>query len=63
MKIAVIGTINKDLIIPYDGSVIESIGGIFYTTAALSQLAGQSAEIYPVSFSGNDFYASLTALL
>jgi hypothetical protein len=54
MKIAVIGTINRDLILPFEAAPIQSLGGIFYTVSALSELGGNQIELYPVSFIGND---------
>ena len=54
MKIAVIGTINRDLILPFGGAPIQSLGGIFYTTSALSEFGGDEIALYPVSFIGND---------
>lgn len=63
MKIAVIGTINKDLILPFDGSPIQSIGGIYYSIAALSQMSGELVNLFPVSFLGADFYHHFLAIL
>ncbi len=63
MKISVIGTINKDLILPFQGASIQSIGGIYYSISALSYLGGDEVEIYPVSYLGNDLYSPFLALL
>lgn len=63
MKVAVIGTINKDLILPFEGASIQSFGGIFYTITALSILGGENIQIYPVSFIGEDILQPLNALL
>jgi hypothetical protein len=63
MKITVIGTINKDLILPFQGAPIESYGGIFYNTAILSQLTDKEDEIIPVSFIGEDVYTPAMAVL
>jgi hypothetical protein len=63
MKIAVIGTINKDLILPFEGAPIQSFGGIFYSITALSKLGGENIKIYPVSFIGEDIQQPLNALL
>ncbi len=62
-RICVIGTINKDLILPYKGAPIESFGGIFYTTGILAYLAAGQHEIVPVSFVGEDVAATLKAVL
>lgn len=63
MKIVVIGTINKDIILPFEGAPIQSFGGIYYTITALSTLASSPVEIIPVSFMGNDVFPHFTALL
>lgn len=54
MKITVIGTLNKDLILPFEGTSIQSLGGISYTVSALSVLGGKDVILYPISFLGND---------
>lgn len=63
MKITVIGTINKDLILPFRGAPIESYGGIFYDIAILSQFVDQEDEIIPVSFVGEDVLTPVMAVL
>lgn len=63
MKITVVGTINKDLILPFHGAPIESFGGIFYTISILSQLLEEDDEIIPVSFVGEDVHTPLMAVL
>lgn len=63
MKIVVIGTVNKDLILPFQGGAIQSFGGIYYTISALSQLTNPEVEIVPVSFIGSDVYQHFKALL
>ena len=63
MKITVIGTINKDLILPFQGTPIESFGGIFYNIAILSHLMDNSDEIIPVSFVGEDIQTPIMAVL
>jgi len=62
MKITVIGTINKDLILPFRGAPIESFGGIYYTVSILSQLLEDTDEILPISFLGSDMYESIKAV-
>jgi sugar/nucleoside kinase (ribokinase family) len=54
MKIAIIGTINKDLILPYERAPIQSLGGITYSTLALANLVKQNVSIIPVSYIGED---------
>ena len=62
MRIAVIGTINKDLILPFGGGPIESYGGILYDIAVLSHL-DKGYEVLPVSYIGEDIDMTLRAVL
>jgi adenosine kinase len=62
MQITVVGTINKDLILPFNDVPIESFGGIFYNVHILSQLAPQ-ATILPVSYVGEDVLETVNAIL
>jgi hypothetical protein len=63
MKITVIGTINKDLILPFRNIPIESFGGIFYDISILSYLLKEDDEIIPVSFIGEDIFSTVQAVL
>lgn len=63
MKITVIGTINKDLILPFNGAPIESFGGIFYNISVLSQLCREDDQIIPLSFIGEDVKINIDAVL
>jgi hypothetical protein len=63
MKIVIIGTINKDLILPFGGSSIQSFGGIFYSLGALTRFVGDHVTIYPISYIGMDVYSNLLLLL
>lgn len=63
MKITVIGTINKDLILPFRNAPIESFGGIFYDISILSYLLKEDDEILPVSFIGEDIFPTVQAIL
>lgn len=63
MKIAIIGTINKDLILPFQESPIESFGGIFYNISILSQLLDPGDRIIPYAFIGEDIEATIHAIL
>jgi sugar/nucleoside kinase (ribokinase family) len=56
LKIAVIGTINRDTIHLRQGGLIEGFGGILYNLFALSYLFGSEATIYPVCNIGHDVY-------
>ena len=62
MKIAVIGTINKDLILPFEKAPIQSLGGITYSTLALANLVKQDVSIIPVSYIGEDISQSVNHL-
>lgn len=63
VKIVIIGTINKDLILPFQGASIQSFGGIYYTISALSSIAGKDITLLPVSFIAEEVYSHLLALL
>ncbi len=63
MKVTVIGTINKDLILPFKGVAIESLGGIFYNIIILSELLGDRDQIIPVSYVGRDISEQVQAIL
>jgi hypothetical protein len=63
VKIAIIGTINKDLILPFQGASIQSFGGIYYTISALSTIAPDGITLIPISFVGEDIHSKLSALL
>lgn len=62
-KVTVIGTINKDTIIPPSGKRTESFGGILYNLSALSGLGGKWMEIYPVCNLGYDVYNQVRNIL
>lgn len=63
MKIGVVGTFNRDRILPWKGPETESIGGIFFTVSYLANLVDKASEIYPVCFVGEDFYQQLAEAL
>jgi hypothetical protein len=63
MRITVIGTVTKDLILPFRNVPIESFGGIFYDISILSYLLEEEDEIIPVSFIGEDIYPTVQAVL
>ncbi len=62
-KIAVIGTINRDVIFFPDKRKKISWGGIAYNICTLSALLGKKAEIYPVCNVGEDSYSQLIKFL
>ena len=63
MKIGVVGTFNRDRILPWQGEATDSIGGIFFTVSYLANLAAPDMEICPVANVGADFYDTITARL
>ena len=63
MNITVIGTLNKDLILPFNNTPIESYGGIFYDIAILSYLLGEDDRVIPVSYLGTDVAPQVQAIL
>lgn len=54
MKIALIGTVVKDLIYHSDGSESASLGGLLYTINALCAVADDRDTIIPLSYVGSD---------
>ncbi|GAB4183095.1 MAG: PfkB family carbohydrate kinase [Calditrichia bacterium] len=54
MKITVIGTINKDIVLPYNQLSFQSLGGITYTLATLRNFVSSEDQIIPVSYIGHD---------
>lgn len=54
MTIAVIGHLVRDRIIRDDGPVVEALGGIAYSLAALGALADENVRILPVCSIGHD---------
>ena len=63
MNITVIGTLNKDLILPFNDSPIESFGGIFFDVAILSRLLAETDRVMPVAFLGEDVAGQVLAIL
>lgn len=63
MKIAIIGTFILDKIHTFDGKIVESLGGISYTIAALANLLSETDEIYPVANVGIDVYDTIIQYL
>lgn len=63
MKIGIVGTFIRDRILPWQGQPANSIGGIFFTTSYLANLADPNTEIYPVSFTGADLFDELCETL
>ena len=63
MKIAVIGTINRDTILLLDGGRKESYGGLLYSILPLALLAEKGTEIFPVANLGQDVENPVKAIL
>lgn len=53
-SVAVIGTINLDIIISKKGERTESLGGILYNILTLSEIGKDFIEIFPVTYIGSD---------
>jgi len=56
MKIGAVGTFNRDIIYPWQGKKVESIGGLYFSVLYLANLSNPTDEIYPVANLGEDFY-------
>ena len=54
MKIAIIGSINRDTIYPFQGPAIKSYGGILYNTIALASFMRNVATVVPICNVGVD---------
>lgn len=63
LRIAVIGTINKDSLVFPNGERRESFGGIFYSLSVLSTLGSGWMEVYPVCNVGYDVYNRVVGIL
>lgn len=63
MKIAIIGTINQDLILPYNAGPVQSLGGIYYSLLSARQLMPSSVVLQPFSYVGEEFFPALESLL
>ncbi len=66
LKIAVIGTINRDTVYRRDGSVSHGYGGILYNLIPLAQLCDKfcsDVEIWPVAKIGSDHSEEITQRL
>ncbi len=62
MKITAIGTVVKDIIHHFDGSISQSLGGLTYTIRALLSLLHEEDTIIPVSYAGEDVYERIIEL-
>ncbi|MFQ5674804.1 MAG: carbohydrate kinase family protein [bacterium] len=56
MKVGVIGTFNRDVIYPWQGARVESVGGLYFSVLYLANLLKSTYEILPIAFVGDDFY-------
>ncbi len=62
-EIGVVGTFIRDTIITLDDRKIESIGGLYHTSAYLAGLAPAGTVIRPVCHLGRDFYETVQRAL
>ena len=63
MKIAVAGTVNRDIMTFADGKQVESPGGLIYSILTLSALAPENYTIIPIANIGNDIYRQVIDIL
>ena len=54
LRIALLGTINRDTIYTADGVTTESYGGLLYSILALAEIASSQVAIYPICNVGAD---------
>lgn len=54
LRIALLGTINRDTIHTADGVTTQSYGGLLYSILALAEIASDRAAIYPICNVGRD---------
>jgi len=63
MKIAVVGTVNRDTILFPDGQKRESYGGLLYSIVPLALLAEAGTTVFPVVNLGRDVSGPVMAIL
>ena len=61
--IGIVGTFIRDTIIPLSGPPVESVGGLYHTSAYLAHLLGKENRVCPVCNLGEDFYGNVYATL
>jgi len=61
--IGIVGTFIRDTIIPLSGPPVESIGGLYHTSAYLALLLGKENRVRLVCNMGEDFYENVCATL
>jgi len=61
--IGIVGTFIRDTIVPLSGPPVESIGGLYHTSAYLAHLLGEENRVRPVCNLGEDFYGTVCATL
>lgn len=62
-RIAIIGSINRDIIVTERGISHESLGGILYNLLALAELGQNVLNLYPITFIGSDREKNLLHML
>ena len=55
-RIGIVGTFIRDTIVPMSGETVESIGGLYHTSAYLAHLLGDGQRVRPVCNLGEDFF-------
>lgn len=54
VKVAIIGTINLDIIVSKQGKRTESLGGILYNILSLSEIGKDFVKVFPITYIGSD---------
>jgi sugar/nucleoside kinase (ribokinase family) len=62
-NVGIVGTFVRDTIVPLSGPPVESIGGLYHTSAYLAHLLGGDRRVRPVCKLGEDFYATVCTAL
>lgn len=55
-RVGIVGTFVCDTIVFLSGDSVESIGGLYHTSAYLAHLLGQNLRVRPLCHVGEDFY-------
>lgn len=63
-KVGIVGTFIRDTIVPLSGEKVESIGGLYHTSAYLAHLLDEGAlRVRPLCHVGADFYDTVCEAL
>lgn len=62
MKVAIVGSINYDIIITHQGEKKKSLGGVLYNAMVLSSLLNENSMIYLITGIGRKHYQQISEL-